>query len=199
MKTFDGREKSLLRAASADVLPQSVVERKKSPYPSTRDPAYGRFLRQQLAEVLADPDAPVRPLLDRERTRALVAPRASGARTTSAACPRPWAASSPRGLEAACPRLPARCPGEPGPGGYPWSESDTDLPSHNEGGTTMDYDKKNKAPGKVKKALERDLEQTKHDLTRKGVDLNQSVTDTVKQATGKEDIPPPFVPNIDKK
>jgi asparagine synthase (glutamine-hydrolysing) len=72
MKTFDGREKSLLRAASADVLPQSVVERKKSPYPSTRDPAYGRFLRQQLAEVLADPDAPVRPLLDRERTRALV-------------------------------------------------------------------------------------------------------------------------------
>lgn len=63
----------------------------------------------------------------------------------------------------------------------------------------MDYDKKDKAPSKVKKALERDLEQTKHDLTRKGVDLNQDVSDTVKQATGKEDIPPPFVPNLDKK
>ena len=37
-KTFDGREKSLLRAATADVLPQSVVQRVKSPYPSTQDP-----------------------------------------------------------------------------------------------------------------------------------------------------------------
>jgi asparagine synthase (glutamine-hydrolysing) len=36
MKTFDGREKSLLRAATLDVLPESVAQRVKSPYPSTR-------------------------------------------------------------------------------------------------------------------------------------------------------------------
>jgi len=40
MKSFDGREKSLLREATADVLPRSVYDRVKSPYPSTQDPAY---------------------------------------------------------------------------------------------------------------------------------------------------------------
>lgn len=34
LETFDGREKSLLRAAAKHVLPQSVVDRVKSPYPS---------------------------------------------------------------------------------------------------------------------------------------------------------------------
>jgi asparagine synthetase B (glutamine-hydrolysing) len=41
LKTYDGREKSLLRGAARDVLPQSVVDRVKSPYPSAvrcRDP-----------------------------------------------------------------------------------------------------------------------------------------------------------------
>ena len=36
-KSFDGREKSLLRAATADLLPESVVQRVKSPYPSPQD------------------------------------------------------------------------------------------------------------------------------------------------------------------
>lgn len=60
----------------------------------------------------------------------------------------------------------------------------------------MDYDKKS---GKVKEALKRDWEQTKHDITRKGPDLDQDVGDTVKQAAGKEPIPPPSMPNIKKK
>jgi asparagine synthase (glutamine-hydrolysing) len=71
MKTFDGYEKSLLRAATADLLPRSVVERRKSPYPSTQDPAYEQALRRQLARLLARGDAPVLPLLDRDRARAL--------------------------------------------------------------------------------------------------------------------------------
>jgi asparagine synthase (glutamine-hydrolysing) len=45
MKTFDGHEKSLLRAAVADLLPVSVVHRRKSLHPSTQDPAYQRVLR----------------------------------------------------------------------------------------------------------------------------------------------------------
>jgi hypothetical protein len=63
----------------------------------------------------------------------------------------------------------------------------------------MDYDKKPGSGGKVKEALKRDWEQTKHDITRKGPDLRQDVSDTVKQATGKEPIPAPFVPNLNKK
>ena len=39
MKTFDGREKSILRAATRDLLPRSIVERQKNPYPATQDPA----------------------------------------------------------------------------------------------------------------------------------------------------------------
>ncbi|HEY2724512.1 MAG TPA: asparagine synthase (glutamine-hydrolyzing), partial [Pseudonocardiaceae bacterium] len=54
MKTFDGREKSLLRGATANVLPRSVVERVKSPYPSTQDPEYGAALQQQGKELLAE-------------------------------------------------------------------------------------------------------------------------------------------------
>ncbi|MGA5560972.1 asparagine synthase (glutamine-hydrolyzing) [Streptomyces platensis] len=66
-KTFDGREKSLLRAAATDLLPHSVLTRVKTPYPATQDPAYERLLRQELADVLADREAPVRELLDLEK------------------------------------------------------------------------------------------------------------------------------------
>lgn len=43
---------------------------------------------------------------------------------------------------------------------------------------------------RVKEALKRDWEQTKVDLQGYGKDLNQDVDDTVKQAVGKEVIPP---------
>lgn len=67
MKAFDGREKSILRAATRDLLPDSIAKRVKSPYPSTQDPAYERGLRESLAAILTDPSAPVLPLLDRQR------------------------------------------------------------------------------------------------------------------------------------
>lgn len=69
MKAFDGREKSILRAATRDLLPDSIADRVKSPYPSTQDPAYERALRQALAAIMAAPDAPVRALLDTSRVR----------------------------------------------------------------------------------------------------------------------------------
>ncbi|KIZ17776.1 asparagine synthase (glutamine-hydrolyzing) [Streptomyces natalensis] len=64
LKTFDGREKSLLRAATRDVLPDLVADRVKSPYPSTQDPRYSEVLRDRLRDLTADRTAPVRPLLD---------------------------------------------------------------------------------------------------------------------------------------
>jgi asparagine synthase (glutamine-hydrolysing) len=51
LKTYDGREKSLLRGAVRDVLPESVVKRVKSPYPSTSDPQYGAALQAQAKEL----------------------------------------------------------------------------------------------------------------------------------------------------
>ncbi|AGS67754.1 asparagine synthase (glutamine-hydrolyzing) [Streptomyces collinus] len=70
LKSFDGREKSLLREATADVLPRSVYERVKSPYPSTQDPRYARALQDQARELLARPSHRVFDLVDRERVRA---------------------------------------------------------------------------------------------------------------------------------
>jgi hypothetical protein len=49
---------------------------------------------------------------------------------------------------------------------------------------------------RVKEAMRRDWEQTKHDLSIKGGhELNQDLTDTVKQAAGKEAIPSNDRPN----
>ncbi|MFE3599133.1 asparagine synthase (glutamine-hydrolyzing) [Streptomyces sp. NPDC059142] len=69
LKSFDGREKSLLREATADVLPKSVYEREKSPYPSTQDPEYAVALQGQVKELLSEPSHRVFDLVDRERVR----------------------------------------------------------------------------------------------------------------------------------
>ncbi|RKT13973.1 asparagine synthase (glutamine-hydrolysing) [Paraburkholderia sp. RAU2J] len=53
MKTFDGREKSLLRAAAGDVVPKAILKRVKSPYPATQDPAYERALRACMGSVIS--------------------------------------------------------------------------------------------------------------------------------------------------
>ena len=50
---------------------------------------------------------------------------------------------------------------------------------------------------RMKAALRRDWEQTKADLSKtKGQELDQDVDDTVKQAVGKQVIPPRGVPNV---
>jgi asparagine synthase (glutamine-hydrolysing) len=71
LKTFDGREKSLLRAASAGLVPQEILQRRKSPYPMVRDPRYRAALSDQLRQLLAG-DSPVLPLLDVAAVRALL-------------------------------------------------------------------------------------------------------------------------------
>lgn len=64
MKTANCQEKTVLRAAMSDLLPESVLQRRKSPFPVTQDPAYGQLLRAQFDAVVTDPNSPVRPLLD---------------------------------------------------------------------------------------------------------------------------------------
>lgn len=67
LKSFDGREKSLLREATADVLPQSVYDRVKSPYPSTQDPKYAVALQDHAKDLLSRPAHRVFDLVDRDR------------------------------------------------------------------------------------------------------------------------------------
>ncbi|MVO88393.1 asparagine synthase (glutamine-hydrolyzing) [Streptomyces sp. p1417] len=66
LKSFDGREKSLLREAARDSLPRSVYDRVKSPYPSTQDPKYAFALQEHAKDLLTRPGHPVFGLVDRD-------------------------------------------------------------------------------------------------------------------------------------
>lgn len=50
-----GREKGVLRDAITGLLPTEVLERQKSPYPTTPDPDYSTSIARQVAEVVTDP------------------------------------------------------------------------------------------------------------------------------------------------
>lgn len=67
MKTADGREKTLLRKAVADLLPDEVLMRPKSAYPAMHDPAEEQKTRGAVRELLDDPLSPLAGLLDRDR------------------------------------------------------------------------------------------------------------------------------------
>nr|WP_205379967.1 asparagine synthase (glutamine-hydrolyzing) [Streptomyces sp. SID7805] len=68
LKTFDGREKSILREATRDLLPESVVQRKKSGYPGSFDPNYVSAIQSQAADLLSAGHAAL-DLCHRERLR----------------------------------------------------------------------------------------------------------------------------------
>jgi asparagine synthase (glutamine-hydrolysing) len=72
MKSFDGREKSVLRSATRDLLPASIADRQKSPYPSTQDPSYERKLRAKVAELISDATNPAVNLLNKRHIQRLL-------------------------------------------------------------------------------------------------------------------------------
>ena len=72
MKCRDGVVKALLRKSGEGKLPKEVLWRRKSPYPKTYHPDYEAMLGERLLEVLADPGAPVRQLVDREKAEKFV-------------------------------------------------------------------------------------------------------------------------------
>lgn len=64
MKFQNGVEKTLLRDACADLLPEELLHRKKSPYPKTYHPGYEKLLIEGMKKILADSNAPILPMLD---------------------------------------------------------------------------------------------------------------------------------------
>lgn len=66
MKDYRGYEKGLLRHAMQGVLPQSVLYRKKSPYPKTHHPRYLQIASDLLRAVLEQKDAPILQIVDRQ-------------------------------------------------------------------------------------------------------------------------------------
>ena len=68
-KDFMGREKGLLRQAVRDILPREIVERKKSPYPKTHNPAYLKAMQKLVNERLTS-DSPLAEYIKIDKVRA---------------------------------------------------------------------------------------------------------------------------------
>ncbi|MEV0962362.1 asparagine synthase (glutamine-hydrolyzing) [Streptomyces sp. NPDC049910] len=71
LKSFDGREKSLLRATGTGLAPDSVLHRPKNHYPATHHPDYNRGLQDLARDALSDPrvraladESMIKPYLD---------------------------------------------------------------------------------------------------------------------------------------
>jgi asparagine synthase (glutamine-hydrolysing) len=71
-KSLNGAPKGILRAALSGILPDDVVARQKSPYPTTHHPLYAQLFRERLRAVLNDPASPLTELLDTGRVRELL-------------------------------------------------------------------------------------------------------------------------------
>ncbi len=72
IKALGGREKGVVRAAFADVLPEEIVWRKKSPYPKTFSPEYTALCVQYVRQILNDPHSVVAEWFDRQAVEALM-------------------------------------------------------------------------------------------------------------------------------
>lgn len=66
VKFENGVEKALLRNAMAQWLPDRILNRKKSPYPKTQDPAYEAAVCQMLEQRLRNKGTLLSTILDRE-------------------------------------------------------------------------------------------------------------------------------------
>ncbi|MFI2611564.1 asparagine synthase (glutamine-hydrolyzing) [Kitasatospora sp. NPDC018619] len=67
-----GGVKGLLKAAMADVLPSSTVNRKKSAYPHVQNPEYDRTLVREASWIVNDAASPLASLFDTERMNGLI-------------------------------------------------------------------------------------------------------------------------------
>jgi asparagine synthase (glutamine-hydrolysing) len=68
-KAFDGHEKSLLRAAAADLLPQSVLTREKSNFPATQDVRYDALVKAEFTALLESRDSALFDIADPKKMR----------------------------------------------------------------------------------------------------------------------------------
>ncbi len=71
MKFMGGQEKGLFRQAVADLLPEKLLRRTKSPYPKTCSPEFSGIVRAMALRLAEDADAPIFALIDRKRLKRL--------------------------------------------------------------------------------------------------------------------------------
>ena len=63
LKCPNGIVKGLLKDAARTILPASVIDRKKCPYPKTYHPEYEHLLRKKLSSIMQDTSQPLHQLV----------------------------------------------------------------------------------------------------------------------------------------
>ena len=64
--------KALLKDVAKGLLPDEIINRKKSPYPKTHNPEYEKMLKDQLKSILQDTEAPINKLINHETIKTLM-------------------------------------------------------------------------------------------------------------------------------
>lgn len=72
IKLLDGREKGLLRKSLEGILPDSIIYRKKSPYPKTHNPIYTDMVCSIMTRILEDKSSPILEIIDKDKVREIV-------------------------------------------------------------------------------------------------------------------------------
>lgn len=72
MKYYNNREKGLLRSALTGLLPNRIIERKKSPYPKTFHPDYTKKVAEWLSESIMHSNAPILEIFSKDKLIKLV-------------------------------------------------------------------------------------------------------------------------------
>ncbi|MDO4547742.1 MAG: asparagine synthase-related protein [Clostridia bacterium] len=72
IKNLGGQPKGILRKAFADLLPEKILNRRKSPYPKTHHPMYAKAICEMMAAVLNDASEPVNEICDAESIRKIM-------------------------------------------------------------------------------------------------------------------------------
>ena len=83
MKALNGREKGLLRHVMKGILPDEIIERKKSPYPKTHNPTYLNAVKNMLSDIMSNKNAPINNLLNKDYILEII-------ETNGNAFSRPW-------------------------------------------------------------------------------------------------------------
>lgn len=72
IKSLNGREKGILREAMKGILPNSIVFRKKSPYPKTFNPLYMKAVSDKVKSILKDKSSPLSSMLNHQEVLDLI-------------------------------------------------------------------------------------------------------------------------------
>ncbi|WP_195954648.1 asparagine synthase (glutamine-hydrolyzing) [Clostridium tertium] len=81
IKLLEAREKGLLRKSLEGILPESIIYRKKSPYPKTHNPIYTEMVCNKMTKILNDKSSPILDIIDKTKVKEIVDTQGSSYKT----------------------------------------------------------------------------------------------------------------------